>query len=75
MNQTPVFAEAHYTVEQVAKLWNLSRDSVRRLFLQEKDVLRIARPGNRYKRSYVTLRISESVLNRVYQRMCGSCFA
>jgi hypothetical protein len=27
--------------------------------------------SNRYKRSCVTMRIPESVLNRVYRRMCG----
>lgn len=71
MNQTPAFSERHYTVDQVAEMWSLSRESVRQMFLSEVDVLRIARPGNRYKRSYVTLRIPESVLNRVYRRMCG----
>jgi hypothetical protein len=71
MDQTPAFSERHYTVDEVAAMWNFSRDSVRRMFLSEPDVPKIARPGNRYKRSYVTLRIPESVLNRVYRRMCG----
>jgi len=69
MNQ---FNEPHYTVDQVAEMWKLSRDSVRRMFLSEPDVLKISRPGSRYKRSYTTLRIPERVVNRVYQRMCGS---
>jgi excisionase family DNA binding protein len=63
--------EKHYTVDQVAEIWNISRDSVRRLFLSEDGVLRITRPGNRYKRTYTTLRIPESVLHRVYRRMSG----
>jgi hypothetical protein len=71
MNQTPIFNERHYTVDQVAEMWSLSRESVRKMFLAEPDVPKIARPGNRYKRSYVTLRIPESVLNRVYRRMCA----
>jgi hypothetical protein len=71
MNETPLFTERHYTVDEVAALWSLSRDSVRRMFLSEPDVPKIARPGGRYKRSYVTLRIPESVLNRVYRRMCA----
>lgn len=70
MNQISQFNETHYTVDQVADMWNLSRDSVRRMFLSEPDVPKITRPGNRYKRSYVTLRIPESVLNRVYRRLC-----
>ena len=60
MNQVPVFREPHYTIDQVAEMWNLSRDSVRRIFLAEPDVPKISRPGNRYKRSYVTLRIPET---------------
>jgi hypothetical protein len=70
MEQTPAFSERHYTVDQVAEMWNLSRESVRKMFLSEPDVPKISRPGNRYKRSYVTLRIPESLLNRVYRRMC-----
>jgi hypothetical protein len=71
MNGTPIFSERHYTVDEVAEMWNLSRDSVRRMFQSEPDVPKIARPGSRYKRCYVTLRIPESVLNRVYGRMCA----
>jgi len=71
MTNTPAFNEPHYTVDQIADMWNLSRDSVRRIFLSEANVLRISRPGNRYKRSYVTLRIPESVANRVYRRISG----
>jgi hypothetical protein len=75
MNQTSIFNERHYTVDEVAEMWNLSRESVRKMFLVEPDVPKIARPGNRYKRSYVTLRVPESVLNRVYRRMCAGSVA
>ena len=71
MNSLPAFTDKHYTVDEVADLWNLSRESVRRIFLAEPDVLRIARTRAKNKRPYVTLRIPESVLNRVYRRMCG----
>lgn len=63
--------QTHYTVEQVAEMWNMSRDSVTRLFRDEPGVMKITRPGNRYKRAYTTIRIPESVLNRVYSRMTG----
>ena len=69
MDQISAFNERHYTVDQVAEMWSLSRESVRKMFLSEPDVPKIARPGSRYKRSYVTLRIPESVLNRGYRRM------
>ena len=70
MDYTTAFNERHYTVDEVAEMWALSRDSVRRIFLPEADVLKISRPGSRYKRSCTTMRIPESVLNRVYRRMC-----
>jgi hypothetical protein len=63
------FDQRHYAVEQVADMWNISRDTIRRLFAAEPGVLKIVRPGNRYKRTYSTLRIPESVLNRVYRRI------
>jgi hypothetical protein len=71
MDQMSSFSEPHYSVERVAEMWDLSRDSVRRLFLDEPGVLRISRPGSRYKRTYRTLRIPETVVNRVYRRLCG----
>ena len=67
--------ETHYSVEEIAKEWKFSRDSVRRIFLAEPDTLKITRPGSRYKRTYTTLRIPEHVFNRVYRRMCGGRLA
>jgi transcriptional regulator GlxA family with amidase domain len=57
--------ERHYSVSEVAKLWSLSRDSVRRLFRRERGVLVI---GSRY----ATLRIPESVLERVHRRLSNT---
>jgi transcriptional regulator GlxA family with amidase domain len=57
--------ERHYSVTDVAKLWGLSRDSVRRLFRREPGVLVM---GERY----VTLRIPESVLERVHRRLSNA---
>ena len=54
--------ERHYTVSEVASLWSLSRDSVRRIFRREPGVLVI---GDRY----ATLRIPESVLQCVHLRL------
>lgn len=64
--------ERHFTVEEISELWNLSRDTIRRLFLNEDGVLKISRPGNRYKRTHNTLRIPESVMCRVHRRMSSS---
>jgi hypothetical protein len=57
--------ERHYSVSEVARLWSLSRDSVRRIFRREPGVLVI---GDRY----VTLRIPESVLERVHRRLTNA---
>ena len=57
--------ERHYSVSDVATLWSLSRDSVRRIFRREPGVLVI---GERY----VTLRIPESVLERVHRRLTNA---
>lgn len=57
--------ERHYSVSEVANLWALSRDSVRRLFRREPGVLAM---GDKY----VTLRIPESVLKRVHRRLSNA---
>jgi hypothetical protein len=63
------FGERHYTVDDVAEMWKLSRDSVRRLFRDEPGVLAISPRQRRGKRAYVTLRIPASVVERVYRRI------
>ncbi len=66
-----IIHEPHYKVEQVAEMWNWSHDLVTRVFREEEGVLKVTRPGSRYKRTYTSIRIPESVLNRVYSRMIG----
>jgi hypothetical protein len=63
----PAF-ERHFSVEELAELWGMSDDFVRRLFLNEPDVVVFChpRPG---RRVYRTLRIPESVAARVHRRM------
>jgi hypothetical protein len=59
--------EQHFSIKQLADMWNLSQDSVRRLFLHEPGVVVLQRKRP-YRRSYRTLRIPESVAMRVYRR-------
>ena len=54
--------ERHYTVSEVAVMWNCSRDLVRDIFRDEPTVLKFDRPATRTKRGYSTLRIPESAL-------------
>lgn len=61
--------ERHYTVDEIAKLWKLSRDKVRRLFENEPGVLVLENRSAFSKRRYRTLRIPESVAERVYRRL------
>ena len=62
--------ERHYTVKEVAVLWRLSASSITRLFRDEPGVLKIGRgQPRRGRRSYTTLRIPESVVQRVHRRL------
>jgi hypothetical protein len=60
--------EPHFTVKEVAEMLKLSPDSVRRLFRNEPGVLALGNVKRRSKRPYVTLRIPQSVLERVYRQ-------
>jgi hypothetical protein len=65
--------EHHFQPAALAKLWSLSPSKVRRLFENEPGVLRIGEPSRRVgrvlKRGYLTLRIPQSVAERVHDRL------
>jgi hypothetical protein len=63
-----VSAERHYTVAEIAEMWNLSTDAVRRLFCNEPGVLSLGRTPSVSRRRYTTLRIPQSVLERVHRK-------
>ena len=63
------FGERHCTVAEIAEMWNLSSDAVRRLFCNEPGVLILGSPARGTKRRYTTLRIPQSVLDRVHRRL------
>ncbi len=67
--ETSVHIERHYAVTEIAEMWNLSADKVRELFENEPGVLLIGERNPRHKRRYVTLRIPQSVLERVHHRL------
>jgi transcriptional regulator GlxA family with amidase domain len=60
--------ERHYSVDELATTWGMSHDFVRRLFLHESGVIVFHhyRPG---RRVYRTLRVPESVAQRVHTRL------
>jgi AraC-like DNA-binding protein len=61
--------ERHYSINEISRLWGLSQKTVRRIFEKEPGVLELANPRSRRKRTYVTRRIPESVLQRVYRKL------
>jgi hypothetical protein len=61
--------ERHYTPQEIAKLWNMHPDTVRPLFRNVPGVLKIIRKSTSKKRSYVSLKIPESVMMRVHQSL------
>ena len=65
--QSPV-SERHYTAAEVAAMWSLSKDTVRRMFQDEPGVLVLGGRSSSRKRRYVTLRIPLSVLERVHRQ-------
>lgn len=63
------FAEKHYSVAELAKLWQLSKNTIRRMFENEPGVLKWGSGEGRFKRRYQTLRIPESVAARVHHQL------
>ena len=71
--QSTPATEPHFTPEQVAELWHLDPNSIRRIFRNEDGVLCFGRAvSTRTKRAYTTLRIPPSVLERVHRSMLSN---
>lgn len=64
-----ISAEKHYSVLELAEIWNLSENTIRRIFEHEPGVLRWGSKEGRFKRRYTTLRIPETVVLRVHRRL------
>ncbi len=60
--------ERHYRTTEVAELWNVSADTVRRLFKDELGVIVVGKK-KQYRRAHNTLLIPETVLRRVYSSL------
>jgi hypothetical protein len=62
------FAGKIYTPRELAQLWQLSENSIRRLFADQRGVFSLGEANpRRGKRGYVTLRIPEAVAARVWR--------
>ena len=64
-----IMAEKHYEPSELADMWGVSAETIRSIFREEPGVLKIGKSGAKYKRGYVTLRIPESVAERVHTRL------
>jgi hypothetical protein len=60
-----------YTPRELAQLWQLSENSIRRLFQDEPGVFVLGESNPRKKRGYTTLRIPEQVALRVWRERGG----
>jgi hypothetical protein len=67
--------EKHFQIPEIARMWNLSEDTVRSLFKGEPGVLALVRPGHSRKRAYASLRVPESVVHRVHRRLSAKAAA
>ena len=62
--------ERLYTCREVGDMWKLSHTTIIKLFRDEPGVLKLTGEGKTQRtRHYMTLRIPESVVIRVYERM------
>ena len=64
-----------YTPRELAELWQLSENSIRRLFQDEPGCFILGNPNPRKKRGYCTVRIPEAVALRVWRNRGGGGMA
>lgn len=67
--EPPSPAERHYTPSEVAELWQFDVETIRKLFHDESGVVVLQSPIKRGRRPYKTIRIPQSVLERVHKRL------
>ena len=60
--------QENFTVAQIASMWQLSTDTIQRLFEEESGVVTLGAKNPRGKRRRITLRIPREVMERVKKR-------
>jgi hypothetical protein len=68
-NEARPSIEHHYAPCEVAELWHLDAETIRRLFQDEPGVVVLQAPIRKGRRPYKTIRIPQSVLERVHKRL------
>jgi hypothetical protein len=61
--------ERHYKPQEVAEMWSMSHVTVRRMFRDEPGVLTFGTEETRGKRRYMSMRIPQTVLDRVSEKL------
>lgn len=61
--------EKHYSPADLAKAWSFDVETIRNIFRDEPGVIKLGDPNPRGRRTYLTLRIPESVAVRVHKRL------
>lgn len=64
-----IATERHFTVQELAELWGVSRHTIARRFENQAGVLVIGHGETKAKRPYRLIRIPQSVAERVHQDM------
>lgn len=64
-----VTSERYFSPSELAEIWGVSVQTIRDLFREEEGVLKFGSNGTRTKRARKTLRIPESVADRVHARL------
>ena len=59
----------NYTVQELAALWGFGVDKIRELFEDEPGVVKLKNPAKKGKRGYQSIRIPETVAERVSRRL------
>jgi hypothetical protein len=67
LEQSCIMAEKHYAPAELAEIWGVDPETIRNIFRDEPGVLKLGNNGG--KRTYITLRIPESVAERVHNRL------
>ena len=59
----PSFLERHFSIQELAKIWHVSDETVRVRFINEPGVLRFQNG------KHITMRIPQSIAEKVYRRL------
>lgn len=63
--------EKHFSPQEIAEMWGLSRRTISDMFRELPGVLKYEKPRLRGRRGYVTLRIPASLVEQAHRRLTG----